>query len=67
MTYCNVFIFKDSNSTDNTLLSVTEQVWDSSGAGAFSVSSIKGDTPPPPATRFTERPWRLNKVMDEMY
>ena len=65
MTYCNVFIFKDSNSTDKTLFSVTDQVWDSWGAGTFSVSSIKGD--PPPATRFTERPWRLNKVMDKMY
>ena len=46
MTYCNVFIFKDSNSTDKTLFSVTDQVWDSWGAGTFSVSSIKGDPPP---------------------
>lgn len=51
MTYCNVFIFKDSNSTDKTLLSVTEEVWDSSGAGAFSVTSIKGDPPPPLASQ----------------
>lgn len=66
MTYCNVFTFKDSNSTDKTLLSVTEQVWDSSGAGAFSVSSIKGD-PPHPRHSLHRVAVEIKQVMDEMY
>lgn len=60
MTYCNVFIFKDSsNSMDNmldpklglTLPLVTYQVGASHGSGTSSGPSIKGGPP----TYFTER------------